>query len=124
MGEQLRPVQVVDDDDLVNHAAGTAYYPSAGISLSGTSVFTVGITAADCTVSVEQTIDGVTWIDVTDYLEDIGPGLGGVGGPVTFVGSTSYQWQSWFIFGDRLRVKVVYPNDTNAVSIMVGRRSL
>jgi len=123
MIQAMPAIQLVPTVDQADHAAGTEYYPSSdGIPTDEFNVFTVGITAEDCTISVEQSIDGSTWIDITDYLIDIGGGF--VGGPTVFAGSDDVQWLALLMYPDFIRIKVVYPNDTNATSVMFGRRSL
>uniref|UniRef100_A0A6M3J8X5 Uncharacterized protein n=1 Tax=viral metagenome TaxID=1070528 RepID=A0A6M3J8X5_9ZZZZ len=110
--------------DDTNHVAATVYYPdSGGVSLDERSFFLLGITADDCTVSVEVSMDGTYWVDITDLaVEDIESG--GLGGPVVFAAATSVIWIAWVMPAELARLKVVYPDATNQFSATISRRSL
>ena len=115
--------QLVPTADQANHAAATVYYPSDdGLALEDASFPVLGITADDCTISVEISVDRVTWEDVTHYFEQTNSGF--LGGPVTILASASMQWVGWFVFADWLRVCVTYPDATNATSVLFSRRSM
>lgn len=103
-----------------NHTAGTVYYPSdVGAELGGYSNLGLGITAEDCDVSVEATVDGSNWVEVTWYLMDTFGGW--LGGPVTFAAgaAATATWLTWGLFPlpvQAIRLAVTYPNDSNEFS--------
>jgi hypothetical protein len=112
-----------------NTAAGTVYYPdSNGASTNKEMFFALGITAEDCEVSVEVSMDRTNWINCTGNLEDVEDGLWGgwIGDSYVFAAGAAetHVWQGWFIMAEWVRLKVIYPNATNSLDANLNSRGL
>jgi len=117
------PIEIANAEDV---AAGTAYYPSEdGVSLELAPFVMLEVEADDLTFSVEMTTNGTRWTDVTHTFEDL-ESQGTLGGPVIYpAGASTYaKLQGWYLFGEAIRVKAVYPNGTNKLNVEFARRGL
>ena len=119
-----RTLPALEIADVTNHAAGTAYYPSAaGLDLlDAPLLLPLALTAEDVTVAVEVSVDGATWTDVTHCGEALGVGF--LGGPVVFPAGAVAEviWQIWWVRAERVRVAATFPDATNRLIATIGRR--
>jgi hypothetical protein len=111
--------------DKADHDAGTEYYPdSDGIELFDPQLIRgIGVTAEDVSISVEVSLDRVTWYDVTGYILDVDSWW--LGSPVVVAAgaAVSMLWQLILVQADYLRIKAVYGDATNELSVTLGRRT-
>ena len=118
----ISPIEIADATDTT---AGTVYYPSAsGFNLGQYTHLGIEIEANDVTLSLEASMTGSSWEDITVAVVDAGSFSYLAGSVVVPAGAGEYHlWDLEGMPFPLVRLVAIYPNGTNELAATVTRRA-
>ena len=118
----IAPIEIAD---ATNTTAGTVYYPSAsGINSGQYTHLGIELEAEDVTLSLEASVTGSSWEDITVAVVDAGSFSYLAAAVVVPAGAGEYHlWDLEGCAFPLVRLVAVYPNGTNSLTATVTRRT-